>query len=231
MAMGRGNELICAHSALAFAVLLGIGAFLIAGWLPPIPPALDADAIATLFAENRTRIRIGTSILALGSVFWWTFSVAIWAQMKRIEGNVYPLATVQVISSTGTALVVMLASYLWLAAAYRAGIPAANIQLYNDLAWIMFIGAYPPIVLQNVAIGLCILRAPVSSAAPYPRWAGYVSLWCAILYLPGALVPFFQHGPFAWNGLLSFWLVATALFIWILVFWYLTVKAIKRQPA
>src|SRR5690606_16997150 len=110
--MSRATELLCAHSALAFAGLLGAGAFAIAGWLPPVDPTLDAHAIFEMFAQDRTRIRLGASVLALGSIFWWSFAVAIGLQMKRMEGDSHPLAQLQMLTSTGTALVVMMASYL-----------------------------------------------------------------------------------------------------------------------
>lgn len=228
--MSRTTELLCAHSGLAFAGLLGTGAFLVAGWLPPVDPTLGAGDLAALFENDRSRIRIGTSILALGSIFWWSFAVAIGMQMKRIEGESHPLSMLQMLTSTGTALVVMMAAYLWLAIAFRPEVPAATAQLLNDYAWLMFVGAYPPIVLQNIAVTAAILgRHQQPERRPYPRWAGFFSLWCAILYLPGVLIPFFKTGPFAWNGLLAFWMVASVLFLWILVFWWLTVRAIKSS--
>src|SRR5690606_15056440 len=151
-------------------------------------------------------------------------------QMKRMEGDSHPLALLQMLTSTGTALVVMMASYLWLAVAYRPEASPAVMQLFNDYAWIMFVGAYPPIVLQNITIGLAILGRSAARNSPYTRWAGYFLLWCALLYLPGALLPFLQTGPFAWNGVLAFWMVASVLFLWIIVFWVLTVKASKAHP-
>lgn len=230
--MTRSIELLCAHSGLAFAGLLGMGAFVVAGWLPPVDPTITALDLAALFENERTRIRIGASILALGSVFWWSFAVAIGQQMKRIEGRSHPLAQLQMLTSTGTAMVVLLASYLWLAIAFRPEVPAGAMQLLNDYAWLMFVGAYPPIVMQNLCVTAAILgRHEQPERPPYPRWAGFVSLWCAILYLPGILIPFFKTGPFAWNDLLAFWMVASVLFLWILVFWRLTVSAIKSDLA
>lgn len=88
------------------------------------------------------------------------------------------------------------------------------------------IGAFPPAGLQNLAIGLCSLG---DNNNRYPRWIGFVNFWIAILFLPGVLLPFFKSGPFAWNGLIGFWLVAFAFFGWIIMMWWSTVRAIKNS--
>jgi hypothetical protein len=63
----------------------------------------------------------------------------------------------------------------------------------------------------------------------YRRWVGYAKLM--ILFLPGALLPFFHAGPFAWNGIIGFWLVAVAFFGWIFMMWRMTVRAIRNDPS
>ena len=230
VATSRTNQLLCAHSGLVFASLLALGVFGIAGWMPLIPPGMSAADVAIEFQENRWRIRLGMSVLAFGSVFWWTMSAAIAMQMKRIEGASHPLTYVQMASSCGTVLIALLAAYFWLIAAYRAETSPANIQLLNDLAWITFIGFYPPAFIQNVAIGWCILTDR-NEVQAYPRWVGYANIWIAVLFVPGALLPFFHGGPFAWNGVIGFWLVAVAFFGWIFMMWRMTVRAIRNDPS
>lgn len=229
--MNKTTQLLCAHSALVFAVLLGAGPFFIAGWLPPVNPTLTAGDIAAMFLEDQTRIRIGTSIMAFASVLWWTIAAVISVQMKRIEGEHHPLTYVNLGSASGTVLAIILPAYIWLAMAYRPGaVPAETIQLANDLGWLMFIGAYPPGLLQVLSIGICVLSdkrvAPI-----FPRWVGYANVWIAILFLPGALLPFFKTGPFTWTGVVGFWLVATAFFGWVVMMWWATVRAVKMQEA
>ena len=56
-------------------------------------------------------------------------------------------------------------------------------------------------------------------------------IWIAILFMPGALLPFFQGGPFSWNGIIGFWLVAVAFFGWILMMWWMTVRAVRNDPS
>jgi hypothetical protein len=228
--MSRTNQLVCAHSALVFATLLSVGIFGIAGWMPLIPPELSAADLSTHFHEHIWRIRLGMSVLAFAAVFWWTMSAAIAMQMRRIEGASHPLTYVQMASSCGSALIIMLAAYFWLIAAYREDTSPANIQLLNDFAWITFVGFYPPGFIQNLSIGWCILTDP-NEVKTYPRWVGFANIWFAILFLPGALLPFFHSGPFSWNGIIGFWLVAVAFFGWILMMWRMTVRAIKADPS
>lgn len=228
--MNKTNQLICAHSAVFFAVVMGIGWFFIPGWFPPITPGMDAETVQAMFEADRSGIRIGMTIAAFSSVFWWTLSAAIAMQMRRIEGNFPILAWVQMAAATGTVLIILFAAYFNLAAAYRPDMPAENIQLFMDIAWLMMIGAWPPGFIQNAAIGLCII-SDKNEKKVYPRWLGYANFWIAILYLPGALLPFFHGGPFSWNGIFGFWLVANFFFLWIMLMWWYTVKAIKTLPA
>jgi hypothetical protein len=45
----------------------------------------------------------------------------------------------------------------------------------------------------------------------------------------GVLIPFAHHGPFAWNGVLGFWLVAIDFFAWAVVMWVCTARAITAE--
>ena len=82
--------------------------------------------------------------------------------------------------------------------------------------------------MQNIAIGAAIVGD--KSANPiFPRWVGFFNFWVAILFIPGALIPFFKSGPFAWNGLFSFWIPATVFGVWFIVMLTMLLKAIDRQ--
>ena len=228
--MNQKTQLLCAHSGIAFALLLGLGIFGIAGWMPLVDPAWDAATLSQMFQDNQTRIRIGATVMAMGAVFWWSFAAAIAMQMKRIEGSVHPLAYVQMAASSGGIIALLIPAYMWLALAYRPETTSPEtLQLINDFAWLTFIGMFPPGVLQNLALGICIL-SDKSDKPVYPRWFAYVCFWAAAGFLPTALLPFFHGGPFAWNGAIGFWIPATAFFGWIVLAWWATVRAIRQQP-
>lgn len=227
--MNRNSQLLCAHSGLVFAGLLGLGIFGIAGWLPLVNPSWDALQISQMFQEDQTRIRIGVTLLGTGSVFWWSFAAAISTQMKRIEGEHHPLSLVQMATASGGIMALLLPAYFWLALAYRPeSTSPETLQLLNDFCWLTFIGMYPPGLLQNISVGICILSDKRDKKV-YPRWFAYVCFWAAAGFLPTALLPFFRSGPFAWNGIIGFWVPAIAFFGWIIIAWWVTVKAIKQQ--
>lgn len=229
MNINKTSQLVCAHSGLVYAALLGLGAFGIAGWLPVQQPGLSAADVARVFQEDGTRIRVGMTLLALASVLWWSFAAAISLQMKRIEGQWHPLASVQLAAASGGVFAVLFPAYFWLAVSYRADTMSPDtMQLINDWCWLSFIGMYPPGFLQNLAIGFCIL-GDKSAHKVFPRWVGYLNIWFAVGFMPGALLVFFKSGPFAWNGVIGFWMVATLFFAWILMMWWATVRGVKQQ--
>jgi len=124
---------------------------------------------------------------------------------------------------------------VWLALTFRPGATAPDtVRLFDDFAWLTFIGMYPPALVQNLAIGACILGAaqPATTAARvYPRWLGWLNYAVALAYAVGAPIPFFKRGPFAWDGLIGFWLAAVCFFGWVGLMWWATARAIRREAA
>lgn len=222
----REAQLLCVHSGLVMAVLLSVGLNL-AGFFPPPPPQLDAAATAEIFSESPNRIRLGSILIMFAAVLYWPFSVAIAMQMRRIEGSAHPLSTTQLLTASGTAIAIMLPSFLWLTAAYRLRESFEVTQALNDLAWLMFLGAIPPALIQVLALAACVLFHREQRV--FPRWFGFFNLWVAAGFFSGEAVFFFRDGPFAWNGLVSFWLAATVFFTWVVVCWYLLRRAIDTS--
>lgn len=226
--MSRTAQMWFAHSGLLFAIVLGAGIFFIPGWLPPVDPGLSADAIAGIFERDRLRIRFGMMLAAFGSIFYLTFSAVIANQCKRIEGESHPLTYLQLVSIPGTYIVIWLAAYIWLVAAYRPETPPDIVRTMNDFAWIIFIGGFQPAFAQWLAIAWCILKDKREKPI-YPRWMGFATIWITLTTFLGGFLAFFHSGPFTWNGAIGFWLAATLFFGWLIVMWRLTVRAVKQE--
>ena len=54
----------------------------------------------------------------------------------------------------------------------------------------------------------------------FPRWFAFFNFWSALLLIPASMITYFKTGPFAWNGILGFYLGVAIFTLWCLVtFW------------
>jgi hypothetical protein len=217
-----------AWCGLAFVVIFFAG-LLIAGFLPPIPPNDGAAEVARRYQEHTNAIRLGCLLMMIAAAFTIPFTAVVSAQMQRIEGRFTPLCFAQLAAGGIGVLAATLPVLIFSVAAYRPHRDPAMTQAINDLGWFPFIMNFPFATVQCVVIAVAVLsdRNPVPV---FPRWVAYFMLWAAVLFAPAGLLTFFKTGPFAWNGLLSFWLAATVFGSWFLVMTWATLRAINCQP-
>jgi hypothetical protein len=62
-----------------------------------------------------------------------------------------------------------------------------------------------------------------------PRWTGYATLWVGVLFVPACLVAVFKAGPFAWNGVLAFWVPAGITGLWAYGMLFPILRSIANQ--
>jgi hypothetical protein len=200
----------------------------LANLLPPPSPGLPPARFAHELIGNRTEFRLGLILGLVACPLYAFVCAAVTVQLKRIEGRYSPFAYAQLGLGVLAVLEVLFPFMFLLAAAYRPERSAAQIQLLSDIALLPFVGAWMTVVFQWLATAIVILQD--KRAEPiFPRWAGYLNLWVALGSIPSTLLQFVHRGPFAWNGIFSFWFGAAAFGIWILVMSILLIGAIKRQ--
>jgi hypothetical protein len=212
-------------------VVLWVGAFvLLAGFIPPHDPAKTAEQIVRIYAEHTDAIKIGMVVSMLGSALLVPWAIAISGQLKRIDGA-RALADVQMISCALLSLEFITPIGVWMAASFRFDAHAPEVtQAMNDLGWILFMTVIWSLWVQLIAIGAAILIDRRDEPI-LPRWLGYLNLWVALLIIPAGLVLFFKSGPFAWNGVVGFYVPLTGFCIWIASMTLAVHKALTRQIA
>lgn len=225
--MDTAIQKVAAWCGIAFAAVFCLG-FLIAGFIPPPSPGLSAADVATLYAENHFRIRIGLLIATLGSALLALWVAAVSVQMRRIEGRHSVLAFAQMVAGACLILEFLFPLLVWQTAAYRNDREPAIVQTLNDLGWLPFLGIACTAVLQGVVIGLLILRDKRQDPL-FPRWGGYFNIWVVLMFAPASCVVLFHEGPLAWNGLISWWLALVTYFVWMLGLTWMLLRAIDRQ--
>jgi hypothetical protein len=226
--MNARSQRICAWAGPVCAVTWAAGFFLLAGFIPPPSPSLDAHQIATMFAEHGWRIRTGLIVVGFGGAIYCPWAAEISVQLKRIEGRFSPMTYTQLGMGSVFVLIFIVPVMMWQAAAFR---PMENIEIthrFNDMAWLLFIGPVCTIFVQGMAITIAIL-SDKSEPPVLPRWLGWFNLWAQIIYLPGILIPYFKSGPLAWNGLLAFWIPVVVFTVWLCLITAMLLRAINEQ--
>jgi hypothetical protein len=224
----RNEQMFGAWSGIIYALLLVLGWWLVAGFVPPPKPSAGAEEIAKLFQDHTMNIRIGMIIIMFGAMFYMPWTAVLAQQISRIEGRIGMLTWCQVMAGTCNVLLTFYPPLLWLIISFRPERPVQLTYLLNDAAWLLFVGGLTPLLPAVIAIGAASFRKQKEPAI-FPRWLGYFNFWCLLLFLPGQLMFFFKTGPFAWNGLLAFWLPISAFAVWFVVIFLVLKKAIYRE--
>lgn len=228
--MRRRTELWLAWSGAPFVVLFFLGLLVIAGWVPPPSPALNAADVAELYRADNFSIRLGVLCCFLGTMFFLAFGAGIAGQTRRIPGVAPAVTYFQIASFASAVLILIFPMICWWAAAFRPDDRAPElVQMLNDLGWLMFVVGFAPYVTWAVSTGLAIF-SDTSDTPLYPRWAGYLCVFVGLVQIPPGVLVFFKTGPFAWNGLVSWWIPMFDFFGWIVAMTVLTVRAVDRRP-
>ena len=227
--MNTRSQVLCAWGGILCPLLMFAGLWPAAGFFPPHLPSATAEEIAAIYQANATGIRTGMIFIMLAGACYASFTGAITAQMRRIETRATPVLTyTQLAAGTASILLFLVPALIWTAAAYRPERDPQITQALNDLGWFFFVMPFVLGFTQNLALGFTI----ISDKRPkpvYPRWVGFFNIWIALLFVPGILVTYFKSGPFAWNGILAFWLPASVFGPWFFVVAIYTMKAARQQ--
>ena len=206
-----------AWSGLLATLLFLVGLIPLAHWVPPPAPTHTTRWLIHFFEQNTTEKRIGMWMETFAGALSGAFCVAITMQLKRAEGErSTPLAYLNLIMGALLVFEFIIPVQLWQACLYRPAYSPAFTYRLNDFAWIFFVGVISTATLECLAIGCAVLFDKRPDPV-FPRWVGYLNLWCAALFLPGSCVVFFKTGPLAWNGILAWWLVLAAFSVWLIV--------------
>jgi hypothetical protein len=183
---------------------------------------------ANFYADDTDRLRLGLLLAFTAFGLCGPFLSAITTQLRRIR-NISPvLARTQAMSSAVGWAFLAIPLIFFLAAAFRPDRDADVLQGMNDLAFLTFLMPFAPFTLLALVTGVAVLQDP-SHEPILPRWYGYLNLWCALLFAPAGLMPFFKTGPLDWRGLISLWLGFAAFGLWLVLSSWTLDRAIRRQ--
>jgi hypothetical protein len=121
-----------------------------------------------------------------------------------------------------------MASLFWLLAAFRPERDPQLTLLFNDMAWVTFSSQVGFLIAQSVLLALAIYLD--RQARPvFQRWVAHFNLLVAAALVPASFVGLAMEGPFAWDGVLTFWVRNVAVGLWIGVMGVVLGQAIRRE--
>jgi hypothetical protein len=230
--MNIRSQTICAWCGILCPIVMFTGFWPLAQFFPPHLPAATAGEIVELLSANVNGVRTGAVLIIFAGAMYGTFSAAIASQMRRIEIRETPVLTyTQLAGGIGSMWLFVIPGVFWAVAAYRLDRQPDVTQALNDIAWFVFVMPFIFSFIQNLALGFLIL-SDTAAEKLFPRWVGFFNLWISFLLIPAGLLPFFKEGPFAWNGVLAFWIPAGVFGPWFFIVGFAVLNAIKKpRPA
>lgn len=226
--MAKRIQLAAVWAGPVFFVLYVIAFAGFARFVPPLAPSWDPETIARVFTDHAISIRIGMVLGLIASTLLFPFFGVISIHIARIEKRMPILAVMQFGGAVLLVVFFQLCGMLWIAATFRSELEPSTLRMLDDLSWLTFVMVFPSYVLQLS----CVALASFMDRSPrpmWPRWVGYLNLWIALSGAGGGIAVFFKHGPFAWNGLVGFYIPIVAFTIWIAVMTYYLHVGISRQ--
>lgn len=209
-----------AWCGVGYMLLLFAGFFLITGFFaapfPFFPASMGAIEVGEIVQQDYMRIRVGMVVLMFGAALYGPFTATICHFMIKLEGGPGLLTFTTALSGAGNMALSFFPAAFMLTAVFRPDRDPALIQLMVDLAWLQFIAGITLFIGMQIAL-VAASFANKNPNLPFPRWFGYLNLWCLVGTVPNQLVFFFHEGPFAWSGLFGFWLPGTFFGVWLIV--------------
>jgi hypothetical protein len=227
--MGTTGQSICLWSAPAVGAIWVVCFFLFPGFLPPLSPALPAKAVAAFYADpdHLARARYGMILFNWFGIGFLPFYGLITVQMKRMAHNSEVFAYGFLATAASAATLISLMVLFFQVAAFRPDRDPAIVQMINDLAWMTFTVPVSFLMAEAGALALAIYLD--RQAQPiYPRWIAHFNLLTVALLAPCAWASIEMTGPFAWDGVWSYWVRIGTYVTWTAVMFGAAWKAMGR---
>ena len=224
------GELILFWTLPVVAIIWISAFFLFPGFLHPMSPNMTAAEVATFYQDETARIRYSMILFNWFGVGLIPIVVLLAMQIRRMAHRTPILSYSLIACAGGPPTIFLIANMFWLLASFRPERAPELTQVLNDLAWLTFTILVPYLIAQCLLLALAIFWDQQDQPVFNP-WVAYFNLVIAVALAPAAFTALASTGPFAWDGLLSFWVKNIAIAAWIIVMGVVLGQNIRQQRA
>ena len=222
------GELILFWTLPAVALIWISAFFLFPGFLHPMSPTMSAEEVAGFYRDEAARIRYSMILFNWFGVGLVPVVVLLALQVRRMAHRTPILSYSLIACAGGPPALFLIANMFWLLGAFRPDRAPELTMLFNDLAWITFSVMVSYLIAQCLLLALAIYWDRNDTKVFRP-WVAHFNVATAVALMPAAFTALALDGPFAWDGLLSFWLKNIAIATWIVVMGVVLGQTIMRQ--
>jgi hypothetical protein len=200
--------------------------------LPNPSPALSATELAARYANNTGQIRLGFIICMISVCLYLPWCSYLSARISQMESGFPTMANLQLIGGALTVTVVSFSACFWAIAAFRPERNPELIQFATDTGWLIIDLQYTCTTLQMFAFAVAVLcdRKGREAGTPLmPNWACYLSIFFGISFFPASLTGVLRTGPFAWDGVMSYYFPYFCWLAWETMTSGFMIKDIRRR--
>ena len=211
------GELILFWTLPVVAIIWISAFFLFPGFLHPMSPNdVRGGGRELSISDETARIRYSMILFNWFGVGLIPIVILLAMQIRRMAHRTPILSYCLIACAGGPPTLFLIANMFWLLAAFRPDRAPELTQLLNDLAWLTFTVLVPYLIAQCLLLALAIFWDQQDQPVFKP-WVAHFNLLIAVALAPAAFTALASTGPFAWDGLLSFWVKNIAIAVWIIV--------------
>lgn len=195
-------------------------------WMMPSRPANSSTPDVVEFMQSHNLL-IACAILMLSFGLAPLSNAVYLIQIKRMSVSPVFRYAVMVGSMTGAIVGMLFPMFCFGLGAFRSGYDPSILAMLYDFGYLAYIGSLGCFCVMWMAFGLAII---LDRNNVLPKWLGYYTVWQYVTELMAAPVWISKSGPFAWNGLMTFWFAMVLYVSWQFIVYICIYRAIKNQP-
>lgn len=199
-------EYVCASSGLLTGLFF-FGAFVAAGFFPPLPPTWTPEEIKDHYVRHQLGMHIGAVLMLISGMFFIPYTAIISAQMRRIPGIPWMLPAMQLAAGAANVFTFCLPAMVLGVGAFRTDWDAKAYQLMNDMFWLFVIMPFQTFVPVSWTLAYAILIDRREKPL-YPKYMAILNFFAPPVFFLSIWVHGTKTGPFAWDGIAGFWIPA-----------------------
>lgn len=219
------DQWICFWSVPFFFSLFGVVFVPLSWMMPPRSPSSPIPEVVEFMQSPN--LLVACVVLTLSFGLAPVSNACYLMQIKRMSVSPVVRYTLMVGSITGAIVGMLFPLFCFGLGAFRSGYDPKVLSMLFDFGYLAFIGSLGCFCVMWMAFGLAIL---LDQNRILPKWLGYYTVWQYVSELIVAPVWINTSGPFAWDGLMTFWFAMALYVSWQIIVYVCIFRAIKNQP-